>query len=68
MPISESRKRANIKWQKNNYVRIPLDVRPPVKEQIKRAADAAGMTVGAYIKLAVSEKMARDAAARSGKP
>ena len=68
MPISESRKRANIKWQKNNYVRIPLDVRPPVKEHIKRAADAAGMTVGAYIKLAVSEKMARDAAARSGKP
>ena len=68
MATSESQKRATLKWHKENYVRIPLDVRPPVKEQIKRAADAAGMTVGAYIKLAVSEKMARDAAARSGKP
>ena len=56
----KSRSKASMKWKEKNYVRIPLDVRPEQKEQIKQAAHTAGMTVGGYIKQAISEKMNRE--------
>ena len=57
----KARSNASIKWQKENYKRIPLDVRPEDKERIITAAKAAGMTTGGYIKQAIEEKIARDA-------
>lgn len=57
---SEAHRRASVKWQKENYSRIPLDVRPAEKERIKQAAQACGMTVGGYIKQAIAEKIERE--------
>lgn len=56
---TEAQKRASIKWQKENYSRIPLDVRPEEKERIKQDAENSGMSVGGYIKQAVAEKRER---------
>jgi predicted DNA-binding protein len=56
---SEANIRASIKWQKENYVRIPLDVYPEQKERIKEIAKSHGYTVGAFIKEAIAEKIAR---------
>ena len=58
---SEAHRRASVKWQKENYSRIPLDVRPVEKERIKQAAQSCGMTVGGYIKQAIAEKIEREA-------
>lgn len=57
---SESRKRASIKYAKENLKRIPLDVPNPKYEAIKAAADAAGESVNGYIKRAIDERMSRD--------
>lgn len=57
---SESRKRASIKYAKENLKRIPLDVPKEKYEAIKAAADAAGESVNGYIKRAIDERMSRD--------
>ena len=46
--------------KEENYVRIPLDVRPEEKERIKEAAKRENMTVGGYIKEAIAEKIERE--------
>ncbi len=60
LKTSEAQRKASIKWQKENYVRIPLDVRPEEKERIKEAAKRENMTVGGYIKEAIAEKIERE--------
>lgn len=57
---SESRKRASIKYAKENLKRVPLDVPKEKYEAIKSAADAAGESVNGYIKRAIDERMSRD--------
>lgn len=57
---TESRKRASIKYAKENLKRIPLDVPKEKYEAIKAAADAAGESVNGYIKRAIDERMNRD--------
>ena len=58
---SDAQKKASVKWQKENYVRIPFDVHPEEKERIKQDAEKTGMTVGGYIKQAIAEKRERGA-------
>lgn len=41
-------------------VKIELMVAPDWKERVERAAQAVGLTMSGYIRLAVSERMARD--------
>ena len=58
MASTEAQKRASIKWQKENMHRIPLDVKNDYYENIlKPAVKATGMTMGAFIKGAIQEKL-----------
>lgn len=56
---SDAQIKASVKWKAENYVRIPLDVYPEQKEQIKAIAKSHGYTVGAFIKEAIAEKIAK---------
>ena len=56
LKTTEAQRRAAIKWKKNNYSRIPLDVRPEYHEYLKARAKADGMTLGAWIKSAIESK------------
>ena len=62
MPLSEQRKESMYKYAKNNLKRIPLDVQKEKYDEIKAAADKAGLPVNRYIKTAINEKMERDSA------
>ncbi len=57
MAISESQKRAMIKYQNEKLKRIPLDVRKEQFPAIKAAAEEAGESVSGYIKKAISIRM-----------
>lgn len=61
MASTESQKKASIKWQKENYSRIPLDVPKEYHEYLKAIAKANNMTLGGYIKQAIAEKIEREA-------
>lgn len=60
MTLSESQKKANNKYKKENIKRIPLDVQNEKYDQIKEAATAAGETVNGYIKRAIDERIERE--------
>ena len=59
MTLSESQKKANIKYHEKNIKRIPLDVQKEKYEEIKAAAKASGESVNGYIKKAIDERMER---------
>ena len=61
MSNSEKKTEYNIKYAKDKLTRIPLDVQKEKYEEIKTAATAAGKTVNGYIKIAIDERMERDA-------
>lgn len=54
--MEESRKRANVKWLKENYESITIRVPKGTREQIKAWADASDMSMAAYIREACKEK------------
>jgi len=58
--------RAKRKYNDANYVRIVLDVKPEVKEEIAEAAKEEGMSMAAYIQGAVREKKERKAKEQEG--
>lgn len=49
MPYNEAQKRATMKYRKENYARINLDLRKEKKEEYKAQAAAHGMSLNAYI-------------------
>lgn len=49
-----------IKYAKDNYKRIPLNVKKDKYDQIKSAADRAGESVNGYIKTAIDQRIERD--------
>lgn len=57
---SESRKRASIKYAKENLKRIPLDVKISVYTQIQAHAELQGESLNGFIKRAIMETMERD--------
>ena len=59
MAATEAQKKASIKWQKENYSRIPLDVPKEYHEELKAIAKANGMTLGGFIKQSIAEKLER---------
>ena len=61
MSNSERKTEYNIKYAKDKLKRIPLDVQKEKYEEIKTAATAAGKTVNGNIKIAIDERMERDA-------
>lgn len=60
LKTTPAQRAASVKWQKANYSRIPLDVPKGYHEELKNIAKDAGMTLGAFIKAAISEKIERD--------
>lgn len=52
----DSRKRANVKWLKENYESITIRVPKGTRDQIKSWADNAGLSMAAYIQQACLEK------------
>lgn len=52
----DSRKRANVKWLKENYESITIRVPKGTREQIKAWADECGLSMVAYIQQACKEK------------
>lgn len=48
------------KWAAKSYDFIQVCVPKGMKEQIKKAADSLGLSVNAYIKEAIKEKMERE--------
>ena len=64
MPVSKAQIRATTKFEHNSYDKITVRLRKDRPDQsglsrdsIQAAADAAGMSLNAYILTAVSEKM-----------
>lgn len=60
MALTEKRKESMYKYARENLKRIPLDVTKEKYEEIKAAAEAAGLPVNRYIKKAIDERMERD--------
>lgn len=56
-PLSESRARANKKWNDANLTRISVAVPKELGDRIKSAAESAGLSVNAYIRKAVEESL-----------
>ena len=57
---TEAQRKASVKWQKNNYSRIPLDVSPEYHQKLKEIAKSHNMALGGYIKEAIAEKIERE--------
>ena len=57
MTTSASQKRATIKYAKNNYHRVPLDLKHDDYNRIQAAANAANESVNGYIKKAVNMRI-----------
>ena len=50
LKTTEAQRKASIKWQKENYSRIPLDVPKEYHVYLKERAKRDGKTLGAWIK------------------
>lgn len=55
----ENKVRYNVEYAKNNYKRVPLDLKIDKYEQLKAAAEKSGESVNGYIKTAVEQRMQR---------
>ena len=60
MPTTKASQKAVSKYRKKNYDMIQISVPKGQRDIIKSAADAAGESVNAYIKKAITERMERD--------
>lgn len=49
MPYSDAQKRATLKYRKENYARINLDLKKEKKEEYRAQAAARGLSLNAYI-------------------
>ena len=58
--LSESKKKANRKWNDNNLERLYVTVRKGEKETIKQAAKAKDETLNGYIVKAIKQRMDSD--------
>lgn len=62
MAYNEKSKEATYAYRAKSYARVNLDLKKEEKDRWRAAADAAGLALNAYIKEAVSQRMARDQA------
>ncbi|MGO5167673.1 hypothetical protein ACTQ4Q_04185 [Bacillota bacterium LCP21S3_D9] len=56
----ENKVRYNVEYAKNNYKRVPLDLKIDKYEQLKAAAEKSGESVNGYIKTAVEQRIQRE--------
>lgn len=55
MPVSEAQRRSNAKHDKENWQYITFKARIGSKENIDKAAEAAGLSINGFIRAAVSK-------------
>lgn len=64
MPLSEkaqeNKKKYDLNYKKNNFKRVPLDLRIDEYNNLKAYCDKKGVGVNPFIKSAINEKMDRD--------
>lgn len=61
VPNSNAKNRANVKWQAKAMRRVPLDVRKEYYAAVvSKIPELTGMTIGGFIKAAITEKIQRD--------
>lgn len=46
--LTESRKKANKKWDKENMITLSCKVRKELAENLRKYADSQGLTIGVY--------------------
>ena len=51
--ITESRKKANKKWDKENMITLSCKVRKELAENLRKYADSQGLTIGVYARSAM---------------
>ena len=51
--ITESRKKANKKWDKENMITLSCKVRKELAENLRKYADSQGLTIGVYARRAM---------------
>lgn len=54
---TEAQKRATMKYIAANYKRVPLNLRIPEYEELKKVAEASGESITAYIRRAIEMRM-----------
>ena len=54
---SEAKKKANARWNAANYEQVKISVPKGTREEWKKAAETAGISLAAYIRAAVEEKI-----------
>jgi predicted HicB family RNase H-like nuclease len=60
MIVTDAQKKASLKWERENNEKITIKLRKgvsPTKAEIQAAADAAGMSVNAWIVEAIRSKL-----------
>ena len=57
---SNAHKKATVKYAKENFKRIPLDVKKSSYDELQIEAENSGETVNGYIKKAIAMRMGRD--------
>lgn len=57
MAVTDAQKRATTKYTRENYDKILVTIPKGEREGIKQAAEAAGMSMNAFIVAAIREKM-----------
>lgn len=62
MPISEARRRANDKYIKEKYERLPVSYPKEFCEKVREAAAACDESLAGYVKKAIEERIQRDEA------
>lgn len=61
MPVSEAKKKANMRWQAKALKRVPFDVRKEYYEHVlSHIPDITELSVNGFIKAAITEKIQRD--------
>lgn len=59
MVYTEAQNRANQKYAKTHYKRVPLDLQKTDFEKLKNAADQTGESVNGFIKNSINERITR---------
>lgn len=60
MASSKAQIKANLKYKKNHYKRVPLEMQITEYEKLKSAADSKNESVNGYIKKAINERIERE--------
>ena len=68
MAVSESRKKANLKWDAANLDRLSIATAKGKKEEIKAAAAAAGESMNQYIVNAIDQRMSGNSSKAAQEP